>query len=119
MITLYGISNCDTVKKARKLLDDRRIDYQFHDFRKQGLDARQVNTWLKGLGIDQLINKRSRTWKTLSATQQAALQTAKAADLVLQHPTLIKRPLLEISAGKSPVQRLVGFDKDRYLALFS
>lgn len=119
MITLYGISNCDTVKKARKFLDNHDVTYEFHDFRKDGLDLKQVKIWLKSLGADTLINKRSRTWKELGEKQQAALEGSKAAELVANHPTLIKRPLLEIVKGKAAAKYWVGFDQQQYLALFS
>ena len=119
MITLYGISNCDTVKKARKFLDDRAVDYRFHDFRKDGLTSKQVQTWLRQLDIDTLINKRSRTWKELSAKQRAAVETGDAVAVVVENPTLIKRPLMEISRGKTVGKPTVGFDQKQYLALFS
>lgn len=66
MITLYGIPNCDTVKKARTWLDQNNVEHQFHDFRKDGVDAAQVKQWIADLGVDTLINKRSTSWKALS-----------------------------------------------------
>lgn len=110
MITLYGIKNCDTVKKARKWLDTQGIDYTFHDFRADGLTESQTRAWYEELG-DALINKRSTTWKQLSADTQAQLQRAPAA-LLAQHPTLIKRPLLD--TGHT---RRVGFRADEYAQL--
>ena len=83
MVTIYGINNCDTVKKARKQLEKQGVDYQFHDFRKDGLDSKVVNQWIKDLGVDTLVNKRSRTWKELNEKQQASLMGAKAADLIV------------------------------------
>ncbi|MEX1033262.1 MAG: ArsC family reductase [Cellvibrionaceae bacterium] len=113
MTVLYGIRNCDTVKKARRWLDARKIDYRFHDFRADGLTEAQVRIWLADLGSDRLINKRSTSWKNLGAHQQAALNAQSAVQLILDNPTLIKRPLVE--TGK---RRLVGFDTDTYSDLF-
>lgn len=110
MITLYGIKNCDTVKKARKWLDSQGIEYTFHDFRADGLSESQTRAWHEELG-DALLNKRSTTWKQLSADAQAQAQQAPAA-LLAQHPTLIKRPLLD--TGHT---RRVGFNADEYAQL--
>lgn len=117
MITLFGISNCDTVKKAKKQLESQGEDFQFHDFRKDGLSQSQVSAWLKDLGHDTLINKRSRTWKELTDQQQKLAMGTGAAKLIVENPTLIKRPVLEVSQGKSVKQRLVGFDQKAYKAL--
>ncbi len=119
MVVLYGISNCDTVKKARKFLEQQAVEFQFHDFRKDGLETKQVTRWIKDLGLDIVVNKRSRTWKELSEKQQALLQSAKAADLIVDNPTLIKRPLLAIGENTSSLKHYVGFDPKQYLALFS
>lgn len=114
MTTLYGIPNCDTVKKARRWLEAQEIDYRFHDFRKDGLTPDQVKTWLADLGLESLLNKRSSTWKGLSAEQKADLNTQSAVQLIVDHPTLIKRPLLE-----KDQQRTVGFKAESYSLLFS
>ena len=119
MVTLFGISNCDTVKKARKYLDNEGIAYQFHDFRKDGLSVQQVKDWLAVIGTDTLVNKRSRTWKELSAKQQSTIDGRDAAKTLTENPTLIKRPVLEIKKGKANAKHLVGFDQQAYLALFS
>lgn len=99
MTVLYGIKNCDTVKKARTWLDAHQVAYQFHDFRSDGLDRRDIASWLQILGAEKLINKRSTTWKQLSEQEKALALTKDAVDLILAHPTLIKRPLLD--TGKS------------------
>ncbi|MGQ9426097.1 ArsC family reductase [Gilvimarinus sp. F26214L] len=114
MITLYGISNCDTVKKARRWLESRDVEFRFHDFRTDGLSAPQVQEWIGDLGLDVLINKRSTTWKNLSEAERSAVDESSAVQLILDNPTLIKRPLLE--KGQ---QRMVGFDQQRYTALFA
>ncbi len=95
MITLYGIPNCDTVKKARTWLDQNNVEHQFHDFRKDGVDAAQVKQWIADLGVDTLINKRSTSWKALSDEQKSGLNDSTALELILKSPTLIKRPLLD------------------------
>ncbi len=114
MITLYGIKNCDTVKKARKWLDQHRIDYRFHDFREDGLDAAAVEQWLAELGWEQLVNKRSTTWKQLSPEARENMDTASAKGAILEHPTLIKRPLLDTGH-----ERFTGFKVDQYTSIFN
>lgn len=113
MITLYGIKNCDTVKKARKWLDTHAIDYRFHDFREDGLEADQVNRWLQELGWEKVVNKRSTTWKQLSQQQRDTMSEQNAINIILEQPTLIKRPLLDLGN-----KRTVGFKDTEYQALF-
>ena len=92
--TLYGIANCDTVRKARRWLDERQVPYRFHDFRADGLDAASVRAWLDRLGWEALINRRSSSWKALPAERRERMQDELAADCIIAAPTLIKRPLL-------------------------
>jgi len=113
MITLYGIKNCDTVKKARTWLDKRKINYTFHDFRENGLKAEQVKQWADELGWETLINKRSTTWKTLGESVKVLLNDETVVDVIIDYPTLIKRPLLD--NGKI---RTVGFKAPEYEQLF-
>ena len=113
MNIVYGIKNCDTVKKARAWLDTQQIPYQFHDFRTDGLSESQVNDWIKTLGLDQLINKRSTTWKSLDDATKNALSGESAAAVITAHPTLIKRPLLQTGS-----QLRVGFSASNYQELF-
>lgn len=100
---LYGIKNCDTVKKARKWLEANAVDYLFHDFRADGLAAPLLQDWLQTVGIDTLVNKRSTTWKQLTATEQQNVLAGNAIPVLLANPTLIKRPVLahdnEITVG--------------------
>ncbi len=114
MITLYGINNCDTVKKARRWLEQQSIDFCFHDFRKDGLEAEQLRNWLAELGWETLINKRSTSWKALDDASKAELNNDTAVDLILQTPTLIKRPLLDTGD-----QRHLGFKAADYQQLFN
>ena len=114
MITLYGIKNCDTVKKARKWLDSNSIEHQFHDFREDGLEARAVQSWLDELGWEQLVNKRSTSWKGLSPEQRETMDANLALTAIMEQPTLIKRPLLD--TGK---ERHTGFGAARYEEIFN
>lgn len=111
-ITLYGIKNCDSVKKARRWLDEHTIEYRFHDFRTDGLKRAQVEAWLNELGL-ALINKRSTSWKALDSDTQTHLTEANAAELILNQPTLIKRPLLD--TGET---RHLGFKAAEYQQLW-
>ncbi len=95
MIRVYGIKNCDTVKKACQWLDTQGITYQFHDVRVDGLSREQVDRWLAHLGLDALINRRSTTWKSLDPAIRDTLDEKSAPAVILANPTLIKRPLLE------------------------
>ncbi|WP_317931870.1 ArsC family reductase [Halioxenophilus sp. WMMB6] len=112
MLTLYGISNCDTVKKARKWLEQAALEYQFHDFRADGLTPAMVQAWLDELGAETLVNKRSTTWKQLTEAEREQALGADAAALICQHPTLIKRPLLDTGSS-----RQVGFSAANYQQL--
>lgn len=113
MITLYGIKNCDTVKKARKWLDTHNIDYRFHDFREDGLEADLVQQWLDELSWETLVNKRSTTWKQLSEEARTTMDAVTAKTTIMAQPTLIKRPLLDTGQ-----ERITGFAADKYQAIF-
>ena len=102
LITLYGISNCDSVKKAKKWLGDNEIVYVFHDFRADGLTTEQIKHWLEQVPREKLLNKRSTTWKQLPDGLKNELTADNAAeslfiDTMREYPTLIKRPVLAIS----------------------
>ncbi|EAQ96200.1 ArsC family reductase [Congregibacter litoralis] len=111
-ITLYGISNCDTVRKARRWLDDEGIDYRFHDFRQDGLEEALVKKWLSSQDWDKVINRRSTSWKALSVQERESMDAQKAAAAALASPTLIKRPVLESEGVLA-----FGFSESRYAAL--
>jgi len=95
MHTLYGIKNCDTVKKARKWLEENGINYQFHDFRTDGLTPELLQHFSDHLDWNKLLNRSSTSWRQLSAEQQSDLTPEKAMQLMLTTPTLIKRPILD------------------------
>ena len=111
MVTLYGIKNCDTVKKAIKWLDARGIDYQFHDFRADGLSEDDLQEWLDELGWETLVNKRSTSWKQLDPDTKDAMSTMTAKAVILAQPTLIKRPLLDTGHSISTGFSEASFDK--------
>ncbi len=113
MITLYGIKNCDTVKKARRWLEQAGIDYRFHDFRDDGVTREAVVSWIDELGWEALVNRRSTSWKQLAPSQREAMNAETAVDAILEQPTLIKRPLLDVGH-----ERLTGFSPAQYEALF-
>ena len=96
MTTLFGIKNCDTVKKARIWLTANACEYRFHDVRIDGLDEAKLDYWIDSVGYQALVNKRSTTWKQLSTEAKDTLCAASAKQLMLEHPTLIKRPVLEL-----------------------
>ncbi|GAA6140434.1 ArsC family reductase [Hydrogenophaga sp. 5NK40-0174] len=100
MITVYGIPNCDTVKKARTWLTRQGVDHQFHDFKKSDLTPEVLNGWIKALGWEALLNKRGTTWRKLDATEQASVTDAASAQaLMLANLSLIKRPVVQWSDG--------------------
>ncbi|MCW9030362.1 MAG: ArsC family reductase [Gammaproteobacteria bacterium] len=97
MLKLYGIKNCDTVKKARRWLENHGVDYQFHDFRQDGLDKKQLTAWVEKLGWESILNKRSTTWRSLSDEEKNISSNSQAIKLLLANPTLIKRPIAQNS----------------------
>lgn len=113
-ITLYGIPNCDTVKKARTWLARQGVEFQFHDFRKQGVPADRLDAWLASPAGARLLNRQGTTWRKLEPAQQAAAaDTAGARTLMLEQPGIIKRPVVEWPGGDITV----GFDPQAWSAL--
>ncbi|RZI62630.1 MAG: ArsC family reductase [Rubrivivax sp.] len=108
MITLYGIPNCDTVKRARVWLDGQGLAYQFHDYKKQGVPAAKLPQWMAALGWDQVLNRAGTTWRKLDDGVKAGVtDAASAAALMVEQPSVIKRPVVEwddgqLSLGFSP-----------------
>ena len=111
MIHLYGIPNCDTVKKARKWLDAEGLDYTFHDYKKEGADPEKLAAWIKAEGVDTVLNRRGTTWRKLSEAEKADVDAAKAVTLLQANPSMIKRPVVEHSGGL-----LVGFSENEWAA---
>ena len=113
MTTLYGIRNCDTVKKARAWLDGHGVAYRFHDFRADGLDEKQLRAWVRELGWETLLNRRGTTWRKLPEQVRDGIDETGAIKVMLAEPAIIKRPVLDL--GK---ERRVGFKPEDYEALF-
>ncbi|PWC18188.1 ArsC family reductase [Brenneria corticis] len=115
-LTMYGIKNCDTIKKARRWLEEQQIDYRFHDYRADGLDEPLLRRFIDRLGWQPLINTRGTTWRKLSEQQRNAISgdtadgEAAAIALMLEQPAVIKRPLLATGDGKA----LLGFSAESY-----
>ncbi|ATA24829.1 ArsC family reductase [Brenneria goodwinii] len=115
-LTMYGIKNCDTIKKARRWLEEQQIDYRFHDYRADGLDPQRLEHFIALLGWQPLINTRGTTWRKLSEEQRSIINSntadseKAAVALMLEQPAVIKRPLLVTNDGKA----LLGFSADSY-----
>lgn len=114
MTTIYGIKSCDTMKKAFTWLDAHEVAYDFHDYKKSGIDAATLKSWSKQVGWEVLLNTRGTTWRKLTPAQQSDVDEAKAIRLMTENPSLIKRPV--IARGRT---LLVGFDPDRYQSAFT
>ena len=112
MITLYGLKNCDSCAKARKWLAANDVDYSFHDVRADGLTRRQIEGWVGELGWETVLNRRSTTWRGLSQADRDGLDDVRAVALMVDHPTLIKRPVIETGAAT-----LIGFTEQTQKAL--
>jgi Spx/MgsR family transcriptional regulator len=110
---VYGIPNCDTVKKARTWLADHGLDPTFHDFKKQGVPAAEVDTWLAAAGWETLLNRKGTTWRKLDPALQASVtDSASAKKVMLEHASTIKRPVIAWPSG----QITVGFTPDQWPA---
>jgi arsenate reductase (glutaredoxin) len=113
-ITMYGIRNCDTIKKARKWFDDRGVAYAFHDYKAAGIDRKRLAEWCEELGWEKLLNRAGTTFRKLPEAEQRDLDAGKAIALMVGQPSMIKRPVLDLGA-----RRLVGFRPEAYEAAVS
>ena len=113
MITLYGIANCDTVRKARRWLDGQGIAYRFHDVRRDGIGGAQLRAWTEELGWEALLNRRGTTWRAVPDAVRAGLDADAAIRLMLEMPAIIRRPVLDLGDRRS-----VGFSESHYQSLF-
>jgi arsenate reductase (glutaredoxin) len=109
---LYGIKNCDTMKKARTWLDARGVEYQFHDYKASGIERAKLQEWAKSVGWEVLLNRAGTTFRKLPDEAKENIDERKAIALMVEHPSMIKRPVLE--RGRSV---LVGFSPEKYSAL--
>lgn len=112
-ITMYGIKNCDTIKKARTWLESRGIGYSFHDYKVSGIDRDRLLRWIDELGWEKLLNRAGTTFRKLPATERETIDRDEAITLMLAQPSMIKRPLLDLGD-----KRLLGFKPDEYQAAF-
>ena len=113
LVTVYGISNCDTVKKARSWLSEQGITYQFHDFKKQGVPAERLPQWMQAVGWEKLLNRQGTTWRKLDEeTRNSAVDAPSAAAVMQEHASTIKRPVVEWTDGTITV----GFKADDWNA---
>ena len=112
-VTMYGIPNCDTIKKARTWLDAAGVGYAFHDVKKAGVDAAMLDAWIGSVGWETLLNRAGTTFRKLPDTAREGVDRARATALMLAHPSIIKRPVLVHDGGVE-----VGFKPERYAALF-
>jgi arsenate reductase (glutaredoxin) len=110
-ITIYGIKNCDTMKKARAWLDTHRVAYHFHDYKAEGIDKKRLEGWAKSVGWEMLLNRAGTTFRKLPDKDKEGLTATKAIALMLEQPSMIKRPVLDLG-GKL----VVGFKPDIYKA---
>lgn len=113
MITIYGIPNCDTMKKARAWLAEHRIDYRFHDYKKAGIDEKTLRAWVGELGWRALLNTRGMMWRKVPQEVRDSIDEESAINLMLETPSIIKRPVLDVGEG-----RHIGFKPEQYTRLF-
>ena len=111
-ITIYGIKNCDTMKKARAWLDKHGVDYVFHDYKTEAVERAHLEQWCKEVGWETLLNRAGTTFRKLPESEKAHVDARKAVQLMLAQPSMIKRPVLELGGGKL----VVGFTPEDYRA---
>jgi Spx/MgsR family transcriptional regulator len=113
-VTLYGISSCDTIRKARTWLKNQQIEFQFHDYRKQGLEQKLLESMISVLGWEAMLNRRGTTWRALPDTVKEQIDQSSAMRVMLDNPAIIKRPLLATAN-----QLHLGFSDRQYQEIFS
>jgi arsenate reductase len=113
-LTLYGIPNCDTVKKARVWLDQHGVAFVFHDYKKAGIDRPRLEAWVAEHGWETVLNRAGTTFRALSEADKADLDAGKAVGLMLAQPSMIKRPVLDLGD-----RTVVGFKPERYAAVLA
>lgn len=111
-LTLYGIANCDTVRKARAALDARGVAYAFHDYKKGGVERALIERWVARVGWERLLNRQGTTFRKLPEAEKADLDAARAVEIMALHPSSIRRPVIDLGD-----ELVIGFDPKRYAAL--
>lgn len=110
---LYGIPNCDTTKKAMDWLKKHKISYEFHNYKESGISAKKLKEWCDKAGLEKVLNKRSTTWRELSAAEQeSVVDTQSAIEIMKENNSIIKRPIIEYKN-----ELLIGYDEKKYAAL--
>ncbi|MGI9263775.1 MAG: Spx/MgsR family RNA polymerase-binding regulatory protein [Gammaproteobacteria bacterium] len=109
VVTLFGIASCDSCRKARRWLDDNGISYQYHDLRKDGLERSDLSNWVQKAGTERVLNRRSATWRRVPEVDRILTDDDDAINLMLENPTLIKRPILKASS-----MLMIGFEEGEY-----
>ncbi len=112
MIELFGIPNCDTMKKARRWLDEHGVEYRFHDYKKEGIDEKRLKAWVAKVGWEALLNRRGMMWRKLPRETRDRIDEQSALRIMLETPSIIKRPVLA-----SGDRLMVGFSEERYKEL--
>ena len=113
-VTLYGISSCDTIRKAKTWLKNRQIEFEFHDYRKQGLEQQLLQSMISALGWEAMLNRRGTTWRTLPDTVKDQIDQASTIRVMINNPAIIKRPILATDK-----QLHLGFSDQQYQEIFS
>lgn len=111
MITLYGIPNCDTIKKTKKWLDEQQLQYELHDYKKLGCSTELLNSFVDQFTLEQVLNKRGTTWRKLSDAQKDNITTESAIQLMKEQPSMIKRPIIH-----SKDCWLIGYDEEAFIS---
>ena len=112
-VTIYGIKNCDTMKKARAWLDAHGVAYAFHDYKAAGIEQAKLEGWAREVGWEMLLNRAGRTFRTLPESEQKGVTEKKAITLMLEQPSMIKRPVLDVGG-----RLMVGFKPEQYAKTF-
>lgn len=120
LITLYGIKSCNSMKKAFTKLDELQVPYQFHDYKKQGIDKASIQRWIEQLGLDKVLNKKGTTWRKLSDEQKAGADADEnqAIELMLANTSMIKRPIVEGMIQDHPIL-LCGYNEEEFADAFA
>lgn len=114
MLKIYGINSCDSCRKAMKWLEQNSHEFRFHDIREDGLDIQTLERWSKRIGWEKLLNTRSLTWRKIPEVDRGDITQSRALSMMLEHPTLVKRPVLEHRKFIA-----VGYSPDDYRQIFS
>ena len=113
-VTIYGIKNCDTMKKARAWLAEHGVEAAFHDYKKMGIDQAHLERWCKQAGWETVLNRRGTTWRKLDPSIQEATTSDNVAALLVEHPAMIKRPVLDVAGVIN-----IGFKAEQYQTIFN